>query len=393
MRFDVRALGGTQRVSLQLEAADAVDAADQARLQGLTVLDVRPAGRLGGLARRTHFPLNLFSRELLALLTSGLALVEALQTLNEKESRPEARKVLGGVLKHLYEGESFSAAIGHFPDAFPPLYVATVRAAERTSDLPQALARYVAYQAQVEAVRKKVISASIYPLLLLIVGGLVALFLLGFVTPRFASIYADSLDRLPWASRVLMQWGGFIEAHVVNASLLMLALLGGAAYAASRPAARAWVARQLWRLPGLGEPLRVFQLTRFYRTVGMLLSGGIPVVTALEMAGGLLQPELRLRLASAAAGIREGQPLSQAMERAGLVTPVALRMLQVGEKSGRMGEMMESIATFHEEETSRFVEWFTRLFEPILMALIGLIIGIIVVMLYLPIFELAGSLE
>lgn len=393
MRFDVRALGGTQRVSLQLEAADPVDAADQARLQGLTVLDVRPAGGLGWLARRAHFPLNLFSRELLALLHSGLALVEALQTLNEKEARPEARKVLGGVLKHLYEGESFSTAIGHFPDAFPPLYVATVRAAERTSDLPQALARYVAYQAQVEAVRKKVISASIYPVLLLIVGGLVALFLLGFVTPRFASIYADNLDRLPWASRVLMQWGGLVEAHAVNAGLLILVLLGGAAYAASRPGVRAYVARQLWRLPGLGEPLRVFQLTRFYRTVGMLLSGGIPVVTALEMAGGLLQPELRLRLASAAAGIREGQPLSQAMARAGLVTPVALRMLQVGEKSGRMGEMMESIATFHEEETSRFVEWFTRLFEPILMALIGLVIGIIVVMLYLPIFELAGSLE
>lgn len=393
MRFDVRALGGTQRVSLQLEAADPVDAADQARLQGLTVLDVRPAGSLGWLARRARFPLNLFSRELLALLNSGLALVEALQTLDEKEARPEARKVLGGVLKHLYEGESFSAAISHFPDAFPPLYVATVRAAERTSDLPQALARYVAYQAQVEAVRKKVIAASIYPLLLLIVGGLVALFLLGFVTPRFASIYADNLDRLPWASRVLMQWGGFVEAHVVNASLLLLALLGGAAYAASRPGVRAWGARQLWRLPGLGEPLRVFQLTRFYRTVGMLLSGGIPIVSALEMAGGLLQPELRLRLASAAAGIREGQPLSQAMARAGLVTPVALRMLQVGEKSGRMGEMMESIATFHEEETSRFVEWFTRLFEPILMTLIGLIIGVIVVMLYLPIFELAGSLE
>ena len=394
MLFEIRALGADQRVNLRLEAADPVDAADQARLQGLTVLDVRPAGRLGfSFSRRSRFPLGLFSRELLALLNSGLSLVEALQTLDEKEAKPEARKILGGVLKHLYEGESFSAAISHFPDAFPPLYVATVRAAERTSDLPQALSRYVAYQDQIEQVRKKVLSASIYPVLLMIVGGLVALFLLGFVTPRFASIYADNLERLPWASRVLMQWGVFVEAHAVNAGLLLLALLGAAAYAASRPGLRAWLARQLWRLPGLGEPLRVFQLTRFYRTVGMLLSGGIPVVTALEMAGGLLQPELRLRLASAAVSIREGQSVSQAMERAGLVTPVALRMLRVGEKSGRMGEMMEAIATFHEEETSRFVEWFTRLFEPILMALIGLVIGIIVVMLYLPIFELAGSLE
>ncbi|MEE4239580.1 MAG: type II secretion system F family protein [Anderseniella sp.] len=395
MLFEIRALGADQRVNLRLEAADPSDAADQARLQGLTVLDVRPAARLGSLsfARRARFPLSLFSRELLALLHSGLSLVEALQTLEEKESRPETRKILGGVLKHLYEGESFSTAIGHSPDAFPPLYVATVRAAERTSDLPQALSRYVAYQDQVEQVRKKVLSASIYPIILMVVGALVALFLLGFVTPRFASIYADNTDRLPWASRVLMQWGGFVEAHAVNAGLLLLVLLGAAGYAFSRPRLRAWIARQLWRLPGLGEPLRIFQLTRFYRTVGMLLSGGIPVVTALEMAGGLLQPELRLRLASAAATIREGQSVSQAMERAGLVTPVALRMLRVGEKSGRMGDMMEAIATFHEEETSRFVDWFPRLFEPILMAVIGLVIGIIVVMLYLPIFELAGSLE
>jgi general secretion pathway protein F len=395
MLFEIRALGVDQRVNLRLEAADPVDAADQARLQGLTVLDVRPAGRLGliSFSRRARFPLGLFSRELLALLNSGLSLVEALQTLDEKEAKPETRKILGGVLKRLYEGESFSAAISHFPDAFPPLYVATVRAAERTSDLPQALSRYVAYQEQVEQVRKKVLAASIYPIILMVVGGLVALFLLGYVTPRFASIYADNMERLPWASRVLMTWGGFIEAHALNAGLLLLSLLALAAYALSRPALRAWLVRQLWRLPGLGEPLRVFQLTRFYRTVGMLLSGGIPVVTALEMAGGLLQPELRLRLAAAAATIREGQSVSLAMERAGLVTPVALRMLRVGEKSGRMGEMMEAIATFHEEETSRFVDWFTRLFEPVLMAVIGLVIGIIVVMLYLPIFELAGSLE
>jgi len=395
MLFEIRALGADQRVNLRLEAADPVDAADQARLQGLTVLDVRPAGRLGFLSfsRRVRFPLSLFSRELLALMNSGLALVEALQTLDEKESKPETRKILGGVLKHLYQGESFSAAISHFPDVFPPLYVATVRAAERTSDLPQSLSRYVSYQDQVEQVRKKVLASSIYPIILMVVGGLVALFLLGFVTPRFASIYADNMENLPWASRVLMRWGGFVESHALHVGLLLLGLLGAAAYALSRPAVRAYLARHLWRLPGLGEPLRVFQLTRFYRTVGMLLSGGIPLVTALEMAGGLLQPELRLRLAKAAASIREGQSVSQAMERGGLVTPVALRMLRVGEKSGRMGEMMEAIATFHEEETSRFVDWFTRLFEPLLMAVIGVVIGIIVVMLYLPIFELAGSLE
>jgi general secretion pathway protein F len=391
MLFDVKCIEAGRRVLLKLEAADALDAGEQARLQGLTVLDVRPGRSLArlALARRKHFPLSMFSRELLALLNSGLSLVEALQTLEEKESHAETRKILAGILKHLYEGESFSVAASHHPEAFPPLYIASVRAAERTSDLPQALSRYIAYQEQLEVVRKKALSASIYPILLLTVGGLVALFLLGFVTPRFAGIYADNVDKLPWASRLLMEWGSFVEAHAVHAGLIITALLAGAVYALSRPALRAWLGRQAWRMPGLGAHLRVFQLTRFYRTVGMLLAGGIPIVSALQMAAGLLHPELRGRLALAAADIREGKSISQAMERAALTTPVALRMLRVGEKSGRMGEMMEAIATFHDEETNRFVEWFTRLFEPILMAVIGLI----VVLLYMPIFELAGSLE
>ncbi|MFA5082289.1 MAG: type II secretion system F family protein, partial [Hydrogenophilaceae bacterium] len=267
------------------------------------------------------------------------------------------------------------------------------RASERTGDLPQALSRYVAYQEQVEQVRKKAYTASVYPVLLVVLGGLVALFLLGYVTPRFAALYEDNLDRLPWASRLLMYWGRFVAGHLVEAGLLLLGGLAALAYVATLPGVRARLGRLAWRLPSLGERLRIFQLTRFYRTVGMLLSGGIPVVTALDMAAGLLHPELRVRLAAASVDIRQGKSVSQAMESADLTTPVALRMLRVGEKSGRMGEMMEAVAAFHDEETSRFVDWFTRLFEPILMAVIGLIIGLIVVLLYLPIFELVGSLE
>lgn len=395
MLFKVKALSGGARVLLKLDAADAADAAEQARLQGLTVLDVLPAGGLGRnpLSRASRFPLTMFSKELYALLGSGLSLVESLQTLEEKEARPETRKVLAGVLRRLYDGESFSSAAAHFPEAFPPLYTATVYASERTGDLPQALSRYVVYQEQVEQVRRKAVAASVYPLLLMVLGGLVALFLLGYVTPRFAVLYEDNLEHLPWASRVLMYWGQFIAAHVAEAVILFLAGLAAVAYAASLPGVRARLGRLAWRVPRLGERLRIFQITRFYRTVGMLLSGGIPVVTALDMAAGLLHPELRARLAAASASIREGKSISQAMEAAGLTSPVALRMLRVGEKSGRMGEMMEAVAAFHDEETSRFVDWFTRLFEPILMAVIGLIIGLIVVLLYLPIFELAGSLE
>src|SRR5436190_1222454 len=134
-------------------------------------------------------------------------------------------------------------------------------------------------------------------------------------------------------------------------------------------------------------------LARFYRTVGMLLRGGMPLVGALDMAGELLHPALRARLVPATRAIREGHGVSQSMEANGLTTPVALRMLGVGERSGNMGEMLENIAVFHDEELARWVDWFTRLFEPVLMAMIGLVIGVIVILMYMPIFELAGSVQ
>lgn len=393
MLFEIRALSAAGRQTLTVEAVDARAARAQARSRGLQVLSVRARSRSVAGLRGQGFPLVLFTRELMALLASGLPLTESLEALAEKEHRDDNKDVLQRVIRHLYEGERFSAAIGHVPEAFPPLYVSVVRAAERTSDLSEALGRYVAYQEQVDAVKKKVVAAAVYPALLLLVGGLVALFLLGFVTPRFAGVYEGNLDTLPWASRLLIEWGAMIQAHGLAALAGLVAALTLAVWGVRRPAARAWLSRQVWRMPGLGERLRVFHLTRFYRTLGMLLSGGIPVVAAVDMAQGLLHPELRVRLQGATRLIQEGQSLSAAMDSARLTTPVAARLLRVGERSGRMGEMMESIARFHDEELARFVDWFTRLIEPVLMAVIGLVIGVIVVLLYLPIFELAGGLE
>jgi general secretion pathway protein F len=161
----------------------------------------------------------------------------------------------------------------------------------------------------------------------------------------------------------------------------------------TRPGFRQSVMRALWRIPAIGERIRVYQLARFYRTLGMLLRGGIPIVTALEMVSGLLDNALRVQLAKASDCIREGQPISFAMETYGLTTPVALRLLRVGEHTGGMGEMTERIANFYDEEMARWVDWFTRLFEPLLMAFIGLVIGGIVILMYFPIFELAGSIQ
>jgi len=396
MRYQIKAVkAGGDVISLALDARDDRDANEQAESQGYSVLSVRPARALAlpQLFGSARFPLVLFTQELLALLRSGISLLEALETLAEKDSRSASVGVLLGLTERLKQGQSFSNALQAFPHAFPELYVATVRASERTGSLSEALGRYVTYQTQLDSVKKHLISASIYPAILLIVGGLVCLFLLGYVVPRFSKIYEDIGGNLPWLTKMLIAWGSFVEAR---GGLLLAALVGGIAaliFWVRRPSSKQFMSRQVMRIPAVGERVRVYQLTRFYRTVGMLLAGGTPVTQAMTMVSGLLDQELRQRLAAATRSIREGQPLSASLDTQSLTTPVSLRMLRVGERTGMMGDMMERAAGFHEEELARWVERSTRVFEPLLMAVIGVVIGGIVVLMYFPIFELAGSVH
>jgi general secretion pathway protein F len=394
MRFELKAIGpGGGVEAIDFQAPDQSTAVRQLEGRGYTVLSVR-AKRSFGLAwpgGGERFPLVLFSQELRVLLNAGLPLVEAIDTLAQKERRDDSRALLERLSAVLREGQPLSAALQEFPQAFPLLYVATVRASEKTSDLSPALARYVAYAVQLEAIRKRVVNASIYPMLLIAVGGLVSLFLLLYVVPRFGSIYAERGGDLPLFSRLLLGFGQAVNAQGLLVLGALAALLAAAVYLWK--AYRTRIGDALWRLPAIGERLKVYQLARFYRTIGMLLRGGMPLVAALDMGAALLHPLLRERLVAASRAISEGRNVSQSMDANGLTTPVALRMLAVGEKSGNMGEMLEQIAAFHDEELARWVDWFTRLFEPILMALIGLVIGAIVILMYMPIFELAGNLQ
>ena len=395
MRFELKTIGPDGSVeSLDFQALDRASAVRQAESRGYTVLSVRSRSSLletwrGG----PRFPVALFSQELLVLLGSGLPLVDSIETLAEKERHAEYRAVLHRIAGTLRQGRTLSAALEEFPQTFSPLYVATVRASERTSDLAPALGRFIAYHNQLEAIRKRLVNASIYPLLLIGVGALVSLFLMLYVVPRFSRIYEDRASDLPLFSRLLLGWGQMVEGHGALVLGVIAALVVGVLYALRSASLRGAIVDLLWRAPAIGERLKLYQLARFYRTIGMLLRGGVPLVSALSMGAELLHPVLRERLAAAARSISEGRGVSESMDACGLVTPVALRMLAVGERSGNMGEMMDRIALFHDEEITRWVDWFTRLFEPLLMAAIGIVIGAIVILMYLPIFELAGSLQ
>ena len=396
MRYEVKGITADGRVELlHVDAVDEASARTQTAGLGYEVLTLSGARDFGiSLQRRSdRFPVLLFSQELLVLLKAGMPLTGAIETLAEKERGAVARTVLAAIATTLQQGRTFSDALEQQKGAFSPLYVATIRASERTSDIAPALSRFVAYQNQVDLIRKRLVNASIYPALLIFTGTLVSLFLLLFVVPRFGKVYDERGTDLPWASRLLIQWGQMVEGNTTAVLITLAALAAVLIYIARLPQVRAFIEAQLWRMPAIGEKMKTYQLARFYRTTGMLLRGGLPLVSALQMSAQLLHPVLRDRLTRASRAISEGQPVAASLERDGLTTPVALRMLSVGEESGNMGDMMDSVAQFHDDEIARWVDWFTRLFEPLLMALIGLVIGGIVVLMYMPIFELAGSLK
>jgi general secretion pathway protein F len=394
MQFQLRVIRENAAPSaLRMEAASPDDARRLAEQQGYTVLRVQAVGMPAWRERGSAFPLLLFCQELRVLLEAGLTLPESLDTLAQKETRLETRDVLIRLLAALHEGRQFSDALAAMPRHFSGLFVASVRACETTGNLPEGLARFALYLEQVDILKKRIVSASIYPALVLMFGALVLIFLLGYVVPRFSRIYEARGTDLSFASTVLLKVGQTVEHH----GLLLLALLvvgvTGLTGLFMQPAVRERIGNLLTRLPQIGKRIRVYHLSRLYRTFSMLLRSGVPVVAALGMVNELLGHAMQHNVAMARRLISEGRPFSEAMAECGLTTPVALQLFRAGEKSGRLETMMERAASFHEEEMLRWVDAFTKLFEPLLMAAIGLVIGLIVLLMYLPIFELASGLQ
>jgi len=330
------------------------------------VLDVQELGETGagiraGRRSTRAFPLQLFSQELAVLLDAGIALLEALNTLREKEGQASVRQALDAVVEQVEQGQPLSLALRQQPQAFDELICAIVAANERTGQLSTALAQHAKYLAWVESLRSRLIAACVYPLMLLAVGSAVILFLLLFVLPRFAGI----LDGLALLAVGLWRQGALRER--LQASL--------------------------WTLPGLGPRLRVLALARLYRSLSMLLASGVPVLASLRIVEDVVALPWRPAVAAAAAQIERGERLSEALEAQDLATPVARRMVRVGERSGEVAAMLERAAAFHDEEAVRLTELLTRAINPALMLVMGVLIGGIIVLMYMPIFQLVEQVQ
>jgi len=380
-------------------AADSQRAAEQLQLEGLRVLSCQPAARSatdwlsGALPRRARLDVGLFTEELAALLEAGLGMVDAIRTLSIKEQDARARAALERVAVDLTEGQPLSRTFSNQNGTFPALLIAAVAASEQTGDLVVSLRRYSAHLENLEALRGKVIGAAVYPTLLLVVGSAVVLFLLGVVVPRFALLLEGAHSDLPTASRLLLGLGKAIARHPWVYVATLSGAIGLAGYGLVRAMRSGWQIRGLQRLWIIGPLVRTFRHAQFYRTSAMLVQGGIPVLRAFGMCRSLLTPEDQAGLDAANVAIAEGGRIGPALHEREIADEVALRMLEVAQRTGRLSEVLARIAQFKEGQLARAVAVASRLIEPALMIFIGLVIGAIVVLMYLPIFDLASSLQ
>lgn len=385
--------------TLALSAADVAGARSRAVRDGFQVLACAPRASMStrharNLAQaRPGLDITTFSYELASLLAAGLSVLEALRTLAAKERIGARRAMVLDLIQDVSDGLPLSGALGKHPGRYPPLMIATVSASEQTGDLSVSLRRYAEHQQSVRALRDKVVGATIYPALLLGVGLLVVVFLLGVVVPKFAVLIESTRKELPWSSQLMMSWGRFAAGHAweLGASALILAI---AVVTTVRRLLRDGAkARWIDALPFVGSTVRKFRHAQLYRTTGMLVRGGIAAPRALKLSSTLLGDADAVRLAAALRMIQEGRGISGALHDAGFADPVAGSMLAVAERTGALAEMLERIAQFNESSLQRSVELTSRLFEPVLMIVIGLVIGAIVILMYLPIFDLASSLQ
>jgi len=335
--------------------------------------------------------LLLFNQELLVLLKAGLPIIQALDTILESGGG-KLNEILSAIREDVKGGMAFSSAFEKYPRVFPHLYIASIQAGERTGDLPQTIRRYIAFLKRTEGFRSKIIAALFYPAILIIVAGMAVTVLLLYVVPTFSQIYADSGAALPAPTQMLISFTGFLKHYLLV--FLALAFVGGGFFSRWKETetGRYTVDGLKTRTPILGALMTRYAVAGFTRTLGTVLGSGIPIVEALRMSVGTLNNKVLERgLLTAVVRVEEGSKLSSALESIKLMPPLALRMLSVGETTGSLEEMLSDISDYFEEEIERNLQVLTTAIEPAIMLVMGVVIGVIIIAMYLPIFKIANT--
>jgi len=380
------------RETLAAESADAL----QGRLsaQGCVVLDVQPAGGYRLLWKPSMLRVDVawWCRELETLLRAGMTVVEALETLSGGKRDLARDSLHAKMLESLRQGQSLSAAMRRV-NVFPSVLVAGVMASERTSTLPEALRDYLRYDELMQGLRRQALSAALYPAIVVTLGTLITSFLLLFVIPRFSRMYGDDWQGLSAATQFVLglsvmmrEYGALALVFLCAAIFATVAILRSARGLAIWNKAREG-------MPGLRAVDRNFRFAKLYHSLAMLMRGGYNLDEAIQVCQGLeLGGSSRAALQQARELITHGRSASLAFAAAGLTDLTAERLLRVGERTGSFAAVLQVVAERHTQDFSSFVQRASRLLEPLLLLAVALVVGGIVVMMYMPIFDMAGGL-
>ena len=372
--------------------------------KGLLVLAVQGAGRralagfhLPTLPHRHKVPSReflVYNQELATLLKAGMPLVQSLDILRQRITNPTFKPVLDDVYERVRSGSALSEAFEAHAGLFPGVYTASLLAGEKSGNLEQVLRRYVSYVKVVSGVRRKTISALVYPAILVLLSIIVVTVIVVKVVPEFGNFYNQFGKELPLSTRFIVGLSTFVTTYV-------LLILGGiAAFVAAvlwwvrQPGQRRRLHRLILKLPMLGSIAQKFSTSQGARTLATLLGGGIPLVNALEVtARSMGNLHMAAELTTAAQQVREGRSLASTLQDSGAFPDVAIKMVEVGESTGALQEMLNSLADFYDEEIDTNLGRFVTVIEPALLVIMGVVIAGLLLSLYLPLFNLSSALS
>ncbi|HVZ20341.1 MAG TPA: type II secretion system F family protein [Vicinamibacterales bacterium] len=366
--------------------------------KGLFVLALHRRGAFPGLQlararsrRISRQEFLVFNQELATLLKAGMPLVQSLDILRQRVSNQTFKAVLDNVYDKVKAGTALSDAFAEHAGLFPAVYSASLLAGERSGNLDSVIRRYVAYEKIIGAVRKRTISALIYPAILVTMMMVLIGIIVLRVVPAFSEFYGSFDRQLPLSTRIIV---GISNAVVTNLALIVVAvaaaIVGGYVWA-RQPGQRERIDRMLLAIPGIGRTMQKFATAQLARALATLLGGGIPLVNALEISVRSMSNRYMAReLDRSRRRVQEGESFARALLEQGVFPDVAVKMVEVGESTGALQEMLNSLADFYDEEIETEVTRYITLVEPVLLVVMGLVIAVVVLALYMPLFELSS---
>jgi type IV pilus assembly protein PilC len=383
------------------EAASERELRDRFSQQGFLVYSIKPRieGKgVTGALRPSGKKINtekflIFNQQFVTLIRAGLPILKALDLLADRLTDPKLSKYINGVREEIRNGALLSDAFAK-QGVFPPIYVTSVLAGERSGSLGEVLERFISYQKLSLSVRKKLLVSLLYPAVLVFLVICLIVFLVTYVVPNFAVLYSTMDAQLPAPTRILIAIGTTARNYVLLGFAALVGAIFGFRYWARTAAGGERIDRFLLKIPVLGEVWLKYQVAQFSRVLGTLLIGGIPLLQALDTAADSLGTQvLKKVLSSAVKLVREGQALSQSLRKTKIFPSLALDMIEVGESTGALPQMLTSVAEFYEEDVSNSVTAALSLIEPIIMIIMGIFVAFVLISLYLPIFSLADSVH